>query len=142
MDMNYTLFGKTGLNVSPLALGTGNFGTGWGHGADPETAGAIFNAYAEAGGNFIDTADVYQFGQFVTILGELLQGPPVAFVLETQFPRGDVRYAGPLDNGNSSTALVASVEPRLSRLNTDSIVIHYAHLPDHLTPFLCTVPGF
>src|SRR3546814_2929223 len=63
MDMNYTLFGKTGLNVSPLALGTGNFGTGWGHGADPETAGAIFNAYAEAGGNFIDTADVYQFGQ-------------------------------------------------------------------------------
>src|SRR3546814_12973056 len=68
MDMNYTLFGKTGLNVSPLALGTGNFGTGWGHGADPETAGAIFNAYAEAGGNFIDTADVYQFGQSETIL--------------------------------------------------------------------------
>src|SRR3546814_12474009 len=96
MDMNYTLFGKTGLNVSPLALGTGNFGTGWGHGADPETAGAIFNAYAEAGGNFIDTADVYQFGQSETILGELLQGRREDFVLATKFTRGDGPNAGPL----------------------------------------------
>lgn len=70
--MNYTLFGKTGLRVSQLALGTGNFGMGWGHGADAETSTAVFNAYAEAGGNFIDTADVYQFGQSEEILGALL----------------------------------------------------------------------
>ena len=61
--MNYTVFGKTGLQVSQIALGTGNFGTGWGHGADAHESEAIFNAYAEAGGNFIDTADIYQFGQ-------------------------------------------------------------------------------
>lgn len=59
--MNFVNFGKTGLGVSQLAVGTGNFGTGWGHGADPDVATAVFNAYAEAGGNFIDTADVYQF---------------------------------------------------------------------------------
>ena len=61
--MNYKSFGSTGLSVSELALGTGNFGTGWGYGADPDSSKAIFNAYAEAGGNFIDTADAYQFGQ-------------------------------------------------------------------------------
>ena len=57
-DMKYTVFGKTGLQVSQLALGTGNFGTGWGHGADARESEAMFNAYAEAGGNFIDTADI------------------------------------------------------------------------------------
>src|SRR3546814_20658448 len=88
MDMNYTLFGKTGLNVSPLALGTGNFGTGWGHGADPETAGAIFNAYAEAGGNSIDTAEVYQFGQSELILGVLLPGRRDVFEITHKSKRG------------------------------------------------------
>jgi aryl-alcohol dehydrogenase-like predicted oxidoreductase len=42
--MKYTLFGKTGLRISQIALGTGNFGTGWGHGADPDISKAVFNA--------------------------------------------------------------------------------------------------
>jgi aryl-alcohol dehydrogenase-like predicted oxidoreductase len=66
--MNYTIFGNTGLQVSQVALGTGNFGTGWGYGADPDVAAGIFNAYAEAGGNFIDAADSYQFGQAEALL--------------------------------------------------------------------------
>ena len=60
--MNYQLFGQTGLNVSQIALGTGNFGTGWGYGSSHEDAKLIFDAYLDVGGNFIDTADVYQFG--------------------------------------------------------------------------------
>jgi len=60
--MDYMMFGNTGLRVSRIALGTGSFGTGWGHGAGPEDSALIFNSYAEAGGNFIDTADIYQFG--------------------------------------------------------------------------------
>lgn len=72
--MNYQLFGQTGLNVSQIALGTGNFGTGWGYGSSPEEAKLILDAYLNAGGNFIDTADVYQFGQSEQILGDLLQG--------------------------------------------------------------------
>lgn len=71
--MKYKTFGKTGLSVSQIALGTGNFGTGWGYGADPVVSEAMFNAYAEAGGNFIDTADIYQFGQSEELLGALLQ---------------------------------------------------------------------
>lgn len=72
--MKYTVFGKTGLQVSQLALGTGNFGTGWGHGADARESEAMFNACAEGGGNFIDTADIYQSGQSEEIPGSLLAG--------------------------------------------------------------------
>lgn len=62
--MRYKIFGRrTGLLVSSLALVTGNFGTGWGHGAERQEAKKIFDGYVEAGGNFIDTADGYQGGQ-------------------------------------------------------------------------------
>ena len=58
--MRYRIFGRrTGFRVSELALGTGNFGAGWGHGAECEKAKSIFDSYVEAGGNFIDTADNY-----------------------------------------------------------------------------------
>lgn len=140
--MKYILFGKTGLRVSQLALGTGNFGTGWGHGADPETSKAIFNAYAEAGGNFIDTADAYQFGQSEEILGELLRGRREDFVLATKYTRGDSPNAGPLVTGNSRKAMVASVEASLRRLKTDRIDIYWAHWPDHVTPSEEIVRGF
>src|SRR5580692_5154052 len=70
--MRYKLFGKhTGLRVSELVLGAGNFGTGWGHGAESDEARRIFTAYADAGGNFIDTANGYQFGQSEEILSDL-----------------------------------------------------------------------
>jgi len=55
-----------------VALGTGNFGTGWGYGVDPAASTEVFNAYADAGGNFVDTADIYQFGQSEELLGTLL----------------------------------------------------------------------
>jgi aryl-alcohol dehydrogenase-like predicted oxidoreductase len=57
--MRYKIFGRrTGLRVSELALGAANFGTRWGHGAERDQARKIFDAYVEAGGNFIDTAVV------------------------------------------------------------------------------------
>ncbi|WP_245292559.1 aldo/keto reductase [Rhizobium sp. 9140] len=73
--MKYTSFGKTGLRVSQIALGTGNFGTGWGHGANADDSTAVFNHYAEAGGNFIDTADIYQLGQSDTVSSPDPDGP-------------------------------------------------------------------
>tara|TARA_R110001583_G_scaffold189565_1_gene352857 strand:- start:85886 stop:86194 length:309 start_codon:yes stop_codon:yes gene_type:complete len=97
--MNYTAFGSMGIMVSELALGTGSFGTGWGHGADPATAAAIFNGYAEAGGNFIDTADVYQFGQSEEILGTLLAGRRNDFVLATKYTNGAAPDANRLTTG-------------------------------------------
>ncbi|MBA0217296.1 aldo/keto reductase [Pectobacterium brasiliense] len=140
--MKYTTFGKTGLRVSQVALGTGNFGTGWGHGADPEVAEAIFNGYAEAGGNFIDTADIYQFGQSEAFLGKLLKGRREDFVLATKFTDGAAPNANRLVTGNSRKALVASVEASLKRLNTDRIDIYWAHRPDNVTPIEELVRGF
>ncbi|WP_327360631.1 MULTISPECIES: aldo/keto reductase [unclassified Streptomyces] len=62
--MRYATFGhRTGLRVSEYALGTANFGTGWGAGAEPDEARRIFDRFAEAGGTFLDTADTYQFGE-------------------------------------------------------------------------------
>jgi aryl-alcohol dehydrogenase-like predicted oxidoreductase len=99
--MRYKLFGKhTGLRVSELVLGAGNFGTRWGHGAEPDEAGRIFNAYAEAGGNFIDTANGYQFGQSEEILGGLLSGRRDDSVLATKFTFQTDPKAGILVTGN------------------------------------------
>lgn len=140
--MNYKSFGSTGLSVSELALGTGNFGTGWGYGADPDSSKAIFNAYAEAGGNFIDTADAYQFGQSEELLGTLLQGRRDEFVLATKFTNGAAANANRLATGNSRRALVTSVEASLRRLKTDRIDIYWAHHPDGVTPVEEIVRGF
>ncbi|MFA0997507.1 MULTISPECIES: aldo/keto reductase [Pseudomonas syringae group] len=132
--MKYKTFGKTGLSVLQIALGTGNFGTGWGYGADPVVSEAMFNAYAEAGGNFIDTADIYQFGQSEELLGALLQGRRDDFVLATKFTNGASANPGRLTTGNSRKAMVSSVEASLKRLKTDRIDLYWAHHPDAVTP--------
>ncbi|SDW63904.1 Predicted oxidoreductase [Pseudomonas syringae] len=140
--MNYQLFGKTGLSVSRVALGTGNFGTGWGYGADPDASKAIFNAYADAGGNFIDTADVYQFGQSEELLGTLLQGRRDDFVLASKFTNSAAPAPNRLATGNSRKALVTSVEASLKRLKTDRIDLYWAHHPDGVTPMEEIIRGF
>jgi aryl-alcohol dehydrogenase-like predicted oxidoreductase len=140
--MKYINFGNTGLHVSQIALGTGNFGTGWGYGAGLEDSTAIFNAYADAGGNFIDTADAYQFGQSEEILGSLLAGRRENFLLATKFSGGSVPNADRLVTGNSRKALVASVEGSLKRLKTDRIDIYWVHQPDGVTPAEEIVRGF
>lgn len=140
--MNYVNFGKTGLQVSQFALGTGNFGTGWGYGADADVAAAIFNAYAEVGGNFIDTADAYQFGQSEELLGALLQGRREDFVLATKYTLGAAPNANRLVTGNSRKAMVASAEASLRRLKTDRIDLYWAHHPDGITPAEEILRGF
>ncbi|EKG31819.1 Aldo/keto reductase [Pseudomonas avellanae] len=95
---------------------------------------AAFNAYAEAGGNFIDTADIYQFGQSEELLGALLQGRRDDFVLATKFTNGASANPGRLTTGNSRKAMVSSVEASLKRLKTDRIDLYWAHHPDAVTP--------
>jgi aryl-alcohol dehydrogenase-like predicted oxidoreductase len=133
--MRYKLFGKhTGLRVSELVLGAGTFGTRWGHGAEPDEASRIFNAYADAGGNFIDTANGYQFGQSEEILGDLLSGRRDEFVLATKFTFQTDPKAGILVTGNSRRSMVSSVEASLKRLKTDRIDLYWAHVSDGVTP--------
>lgn len=141
--MRYRVFGKhTGLRVSEFVLGTGNFGTRWGYGIEPADARRIFEAYAEAGGNFIDTADSYQFGQSEEILGELLAGRRDEFVVATKF----TQRANPKDNilvtGNSRKAMISSVEASLKRLQIDRIDLYWVHFADGVTPIDEIVRGF
>lgn len=141
--MRYQLFGRhSGLRVSELVLGTGNFGTRWGHGTEPDEARRIFDAYADAGGNFIDTANGYQFGQSEEILGDLLAGRRDEFVLATKFTMRTDANSGILVTGNSRKAMVASVEASLKRLKTDRIDLYWAHTSDGVTPVEEIVRGF
>jgi aryl-alcohol dehydrogenase-like predicted oxidoreductase len=141
--MRYKLFGKrTGLRVSELVLGAGNFGTRWGHGAEPDEARRVFDAYADAGGNFIDTANGYQFGQSEEILGDLLNGRRDDFVLATKFTMRTDAKSGILVTGNSRKAMASSVEASLKRLKTDRIDLYWAHASDGVTPVEEIVRGF
>jgi aryl-alcohol dehydrogenase-like predicted oxidoreductase len=141
--MRYKLFGShSGLRVSELVLGTGNFGTRWGHGTEPDEAGRILDAYANAGGNFIDTANGYQFGQSEEILGDLLAGRRDEFVLATKFTMRTDDSSGILVTGNSRKAMIASVEASLKRLKTDRIDLYWAHVSDGVTPVEEIVRGF
>ena len=87
--MRYTTFGRqTGLRVSELALGTGSFGTGWGHGAEPAEARRLFDRYLEAGGNFLDCADTYQNGEAETLLGEFIAADRDRLVVASKYTLG------------------------------------------------------
>jgi aryl-alcohol dehydrogenase-like predicted oxidoreductase len=132
--MRYTTFGRrTGLRVSEYALGTGNFGTGWGVGTDRAEAQKVFDRFAEAGGTFIDTADGYQVGDSEAMLGEFLAADRDHFVLATKYSNGPVKQdISRLGNGRK--AMIASVEASLRRLNTDYIDFYWAHFPDEITP--------
>ncbi|RDJ24100.1 aldo/keto reductase [Bosea caraganae] len=141
--MRYKLFGEhTGLRVSELVLGTGTFGTRWGHGAEPAEARRVLETYAEAGGNFLDTADGYQFGESEEILGEALQGKRDEFVLATKFTLGVDPNRGILGTGNSRKAMVASLEASLKRLRSDRIDLYWVHFADGVTPVDEILRGF
>lgn len=132
--MRYRIFGRTGLRVSELALGTGNFGTGWGYGSTKEEAERIFGAYRAAGGNFIDTADQYQFGQSEEMIGAFIGRERDDIVVATKYSLGSEAESGLQITGNSRKAMIQSVEKSLRRLGTDRIDLLWVHFPDGVTP--------
>ncbi|TBW09854.1 aldo/keto reductase [Azotobacter chroococcum] len=133
--MRYMTFGRnTGLRVSELALGTGNFGTGWGYGTERDEARRVFDGYVEAGGNFIDTADIYQFGQAETLLGEFIASDRERFVVASKYGLGASPDAGVSRTGNGRKNMVRSLEDSLKRLGTDYLDLYWAHTADGVTP--------
>jgi aryl-alcohol dehydrogenase-like predicted oxidoreductase len=141
--MRYKLFGEnTGLRVSELVLGTGVFGTRWGYGSEPEEARRIIDAYADAGGNFIDTANVYEGGQSEEIIGDALQGRRDDFVVATKYTAPGGAKGGILATGNSRKAMIVSVEDSLKRLNMDYVDLLWVHMSDGVTPVEEIVRGF
>ncbi|WP_426177968.1 aldo/keto reductase [Pseudomonas sp. TWRC1-2] len=142
--MRSKVFGRrSGLQVSELALGTGNFGTGWGHGAEREEARQIFDGYLEAGGNFLDTANGYQFGQAEKLLGEFIAAERDNLVVATKYSlRTQPSDEGTLKLGNNRKNMVRAVEESLKRLNTDRIDLLWAHMSDNVTPMEEILRGF
>ncbi|UYB52559.1 aldo/keto reductase [Xanthomonas sp. AM6] len=128
----YRLLGRSGLRVSPLALGTMTFGQDWGWGADHAEAKRIFDAYTERGGNFVDTAVNYTNGASERILGALLKDRRERIVLATKFTMA--RDAANINSGgNHRFNLVRSVETSLRQLDTERIDLFYLHAWDFTT---------
>jgi aryl-alcohol dehydrogenase-like predicted oxidoreductase len=135
MDLtSYRTLGRSGLAVSPLALGAMTFGAGrWG--SDAATSRAVFDAYTAAGGNFIDTADVYSGGRSEEMLGTFLaeSGLRDKLVIATKsgFSR---RQDTPLAAGNSARNIRDGLEGSLRRLRTGRIDLYWTHVWDRITP--------
>ncbi|MEH2117184.1 aldo/keto reductase [Nostoc sp.] len=135
--MKYKLLGKSGLRVSELSLGTMTFGEDWGWGASVDESRKIFDAYVEAGGNFIDTANGYTDGSSEKIVGELIAKERERFVVATKysFPlQMNNKTGDPNASGNHRKNLIQSLEASLKRLNTDYIDLFWLHAWDFTTP--------
>ena len=132
--MNYKLLGRSGLKVSELCLGTMGFGTEAGWGADKATSFAIMDAFANAGGNFIDTANIYKLGTSEKIIGEYIaHHDRDYFVVATKYTLKD-NITNPNASGNNRKNMMRSVEESLKRLKTDFIDVLYLHIWDDITP--------
>ncbi|MFC8985301.1 aldo/keto reductase [Streptomyces sp. NPDC057115] len=129
----YRLLGRSGLRVSPLALGTATFGTEWGWGAEQDDARKLFDLYVERGGNFVDTAPTYTNGSSERLLGQFIHGHRESLVVATKYTT--LRSPGdPNSGGAHRKSLFASVEASLRQLNTDYIDLLYLHVWDFTTP--------
>ena len=136
-EIEYRRLGRTGLKVSPLCLGSMNFG--WT--ADEETSFAVMDAFAEAGGNFIDTADIYNRwveghigGESEGVIGRWLQarGNRSQMIIATKV-RGQMG-PGPNDQGLNRRHIFDACEASLRRLQTDTIDLYQTHSFDADTP--------
>lgn len=131
--MQYKLLGKSGLRVSELCLGTMTFGEDWGWGAAREESKKIYDLFREAGGNFIDTANIYTNGTSEKFLGEFIASERDAIVLATKYTNG-LGEGNPNGSGNQRKSMVQSIEGSLKRLNTDYIDVLWLHTWDFMTP--------
>lgn len=127
--MDYRYLGKTGMKVSELCLGAMTFGRE----SDEATSFAMLDAFVEAGGNFIDTANVYTRGASEALLGKWMQGKAresLVIATKVRFPMGE----GVNEVGLSRKHILASVEDSLRRLQTDYIDLYQVHCYDPGTP--------
>lgn len=129
---DYLLLGRSGLRVSPLALGTMTFGQDWGWGADEGEARRIFDRYLELGGNFVDTANIYTEGSAERLLGRFLRGRRDRVVVASKFTL-NLQPGDPNAGGNHRKSLLRSVESTLRRLDSDYLDLLYLHAWDGTT---------
>jgi aryl-alcohol dehydrogenase-like predicted oxidoreductase len=131
--MRYKLLGPSGLRVSEICLGTMSFGDAWGFGADEKESHRILAAFAEAGGNFIDTANKYHEGQSEEIVGSFIGDERDRWVVATKYTLA-TRAGDPNAAGNSRKNMRQSVEASLRRLRADYLDLLWVHAWDYCTP--------
>jgi aryl-alcohol dehydrogenase-like predicted oxidoreductase len=131
--MKYRLLGHSGLRVAEMSLGTMTFGEDWGWGSGKDDAHAIYEAYRAAGGNFIDTANVYTNGTSETMVGEFIHDHRQEVVLATKYTNA-IPGNNPNAGGNHRKSMVQAVEASLRRLETDYIDLYWLHIWDKMTP--------
>ena len=132
--MRYKLLGRSGLRVSEFSLGTMTFGETWGWGASKAESKKMFDLFANAGGNFIDTSINYTDGTSEEFLGDLLKTDRDHFVVATKYTLTKPDNADPNGGGNSRKNMMKSVEKSLKHLKTDFIDVYYLHMWDYMTP--------
>lgn len=137
--MNYQLLGRSGLRVSDLCLGAMTFGEDWGWGSAKDEAQKIYNAFRDAGGNFIDTANIYTNGSSEKLVGEFMAGHREEIVLATKYTNAAVGFSGQPGTdanvgGNQRKNMMQAVEASLRRLRTDYIDLYWVHVWDEITP--------
>lgn len=129
---SYRLLGRSGLRVSPLALGAMTFGSDWGWGSDADEARRIFDAYVDRGGNFIDTAINYTNGTSERLLGSFMKEKRERLVIATKYTMM-TRPGDPNSGGNHRLNMMRSVETSLRQMETDRIDLLYLHGWDFTT---------
>ena len=131
--MRYKLLGRSGLRVSELCLGTMTFGDDWGWGAPKAESKEIFDAFIEAGGNYIDTANNYTNGTSEKFVGEFIASDRDRFVVATKYTLSE-RPGDPNFGGNHRKNMFRSIEGSLQRLNMDHVDLLWLHMWDGMTP--------
>jgi aryl-alcohol dehydrogenase-like predicted oxidoreductase len=126
--VRYRLLGRSGLRVSELCLGTATFG-GRSGGVSREESARIFEAFAEAGGNFVDTSNRYGRGTSEEYVGEFAASARERFVLTTKYTL-TTRGEDPNASGNHRKSLVQALEASLRRLRTDYVDLYLVHAWD------------
>jgi aryl-alcohol dehydrogenase-like predicted oxidoreductase len=137
--MRYKLLGHSGLRVSELCLGTMTFGEDLGWGAPKDESRRMYDAFREAGGNFIDTANIYTNGTSEKFLGDFISADREQVVLATKYsfatkPTNANRPVDMNNAGNQRKNMLQSVEASLKRLKTDYLDLYWLHSWDALTP--------
>jgi aryl-alcohol dehydrogenase-like predicted oxidoreductase len=131
--MKYRLLGNSGLRVSEAALGAMTFGEDWGWGSGKDEARKVYDAFRDAGGNFIDTANFYTNGTSESFLGEFMKDHRQGVVLATKYTMS-APGTDPNAAGNQRKNMMQAVEASLKRLQTDYIDLYWVHMWDQITP--------
>ena len=131
--MRYKLLGHSGLRVSELCLGTMTFGEGNQLGASEPVCRQIFEGFVEAGGNFFDTANVYNLGATERMLGGFVSQDRERYVIASKYAMC-MDQSDPNAGGNHRKNMMQSVEASLNRLGTDYLDVLWVHAWDYSLP--------